>query len=209
MNNHSNGDNLSRKEREFLARRQEILDAATRLFAAKGYHGTAMSEIAKEAEFSTGSLYNFFKNKEELYFTLLREKIEALQEELVAVYGIEGKVEDKLRRFVEITLSYFERERYFFRIFMERRSEFQISMKGEFSEVIFQKYEEYLGNMVKLMEEGVSEGAFKALDPVELALIFLGVLNTFIFVSVNTEADYQLKDKGETILEIFFNGIRR
>jgi len=209
MNSHSNGDNLSRKEREFLARRQEILDAATRLFAAKGYHGTAMSEIAKEAEFSTGSLYNFFKNKEELYFTLLREKIEALQEELVAVYGIEGKVEDKLRRFVEITLSYFERERYFFRIFMERRSEFQISMKGEFSEVIFQKYEEYLGNMVKLMEEGVSEGAFKALDPVELALIFLGVLNTFIFVSVNTEADYQLKDKGETILEIFFNGIRR
>ena len=62
---------LSRKERERQHRRQEILSAALQLFAEKGFHNVSMHEIAKAAEFGTGTLYHFFPSKEDLFFELL------------------------------------------------------------------------------------------------------------------------------------------
>jgi AcrR family transcriptional regulator len=67
-------EKLHRKVREHLTRRKEILLAAEKLFAAKGFFPTTMSEIAQEAQFGTGSLYKYFKSKEDLYFTLIDEK---------------------------------------------------------------------------------------------------------------------------------------
>jgi len=207
--NTSSDKTLSRKEREFLARRKEILDAATRLFAKNGYHGTTMSEIAREAEFSTGSLYNFFENKEELYFSLMRDKIEALEEELDKIYTTEEGVEESLKSFISTILDYFERERDFFAIFAEQRETFQRSSKGELGDIINDKYERYLGNMAGLMSRGVEEGIFKPLNPAELALIFLGIVNTFLFVYINAGEKESLQDKSGTILEVFFNGTRK
>lgn len=211
MNDNSNQVKMTRKKREFLARRNEILDAATRLFANKGYHGTSMNEIAKEAEFSTGSLYNFFQNKEELYFSLLQEKIGALEKKANKVYEGEAPLEEKLRLYVDTVLGFFEKERDFFRIFVEQRSTFETSAKGKFSDVIHESYQRYLGNMVKLMEKGVTEGLLKPFHPGELALSFIGILNAFIIIFVNTKTETSsgLRDQGRHVIEIFFNGTRK
>jgi len=64
-------DKPSRKEREQLQRRTEILQAALELFLQKGYHNVSMHEIAVRAEFAVGTLYKFFKNKDELYKDIL------------------------------------------------------------------------------------------------------------------------------------------
>jgi len=209
MNNNSEGTKISRREREFQARRKEILEAATRLFARKGYHGATMSEIAKEAEFSTGSLYNFFQNKEELYFQLLLERIDLLEGQVEEVMQRKGDVEQRLRDFVATTLGFFEADRDFFRIFVEQRGQFALSAKGQFHDVIHEKYENYLGNMVSLMQQGVDEGIFKVIQPAELALYFLGIVNTILFMFVNSEEPYELQKKGEMILDIFFEGTRK
>ena len=55
----------SRKQREADLRKHEILEAAEKLFLANGYEDTTMNQIANEAEFSKGTLYNYFKSKEE------------------------------------------------------------------------------------------------------------------------------------------------
>src|SRR5256712_5532401 len=65
-------------------RRARILEAATRVFSAKGYHGTLVDEIASEAETSKGGVYFHFPNKQAIFLALLdyladmlRERIEA------------------------------------------------------------------------------------------------------------------------------------
>jgi AcrR family transcriptional regulator len=68
-------ENISRKEREFLTRRADILSAAEKVFAARGFYGSTMDEIAKRAEFGTGSLYKYFRGKNDLYFSLIDEKV--------------------------------------------------------------------------------------------------------------------------------------
>ena len=59
-----------RKEREKERRRQQIIVAAKRVFSSKGFNKATMEDIAKEAELSPGTLYLYFKNKEELYASL-------------------------------------------------------------------------------------------------------------------------------------------
>ena len=59
-----------RKQRERERRRQQIMVAAKKVFTAKGFNKTTMEDIAKEAELSPGTLYLYFKNKDELYASL-------------------------------------------------------------------------------------------------------------------------------------------
>jgi len=59
-----------RKKRERERRRQQIIVAAKRVFSEKGFSKTTMEDIAKEAELSPGTLYLYFKNKDELYASL-------------------------------------------------------------------------------------------------------------------------------------------
>ena len=69
-----NEENLPRREREKLRQRQEMLAAALDLFSEKGYHNVSMHEVAEKAEFAIGTLYKFFRNKEDLYKALIMEK---------------------------------------------------------------------------------------------------------------------------------------
>lgn len=209
MNPDSNNAKVTRKEREFQSRRREIMTAATRLFASNGYHGTAMSEIAKEAEFSTGSLYNFFQNKEELYFSLLLEKIEVLESEVIAVVKGPGEVEQKLELLIDTIYAFFIKERDFWRIFAEQRTAFESGAKGKFADAVHDKYVSYLSYMVALMDEGKKKGLFRELSAAELALCFFQILQTFLMIFVNSADKYDLREKKRVVLEIFFDGTRK
>ena len=62
---------MPRRERERLRQREELLAAALELFSEKGFHNVSMHEIARKAEYSVGTLYRFFKDKEDLYKALI------------------------------------------------------------------------------------------------------------------------------------------
>jgi AcrR family transcriptional regulator len=67
-----------RKEREKEKRRNDIIDAAEKVFFNKGFHFSTMDEVAKEAELSKGTLYLYFKNKSELHFAIMERGAEIL-----------------------------------------------------------------------------------------------------------------------------------
>ena len=103
-----------RKQRERERRRQQIIVAAKRVFSAKGYSKSTMEDIAREAELSPGTLYLYFKNKDELYASLSlrilqylnirledvkkekgiepRQKIAAIKEALFDVYQFDPMI---------------------------------------------------------------------------------------------------------------------
>ena len=73
----------TRRERERARHREEILRAAERIFSERGYEGASMADIAAAAEFSVGSLYNFFRDKaalgEEVMVRICEERAETLE----------------------------------------------------------------------------------------------------------------------------------
>ena len=80
-----------RKKREREQRRRQIMRAAHNVFSNKGFTKTTMEDIAREAELSPGTLYLYFKNKDELYASLSVEVLERLHEKLKRVYIKEAR----------------------------------------------------------------------------------------------------------------------
>src|SRR4030067_544194 len=108
----------SRKEREYLVRRREILSAAEKVFAAKGFFPTTMNEIAHKAEFGTGTLYKYFKSKEDLYFTLIDEKIEEINRLVKAELSQKSSAMERIEKVLRFQFEFVERNRDFFRIYI-------------------------------------------------------------------------------------------
>jgi TetR/AcrR family fatty acid metabolism transcriptional regulator len=92
-------------------KRERILDAAVRVFAKKGFYATRVSEVAKAAGVADGTIYLYFKSKDELLVSLFEDRVERLlaflQTELPATMG----AAEKLRRIIELQLGLMEGER--------------------------------------------------------------------------------------------------
>ncbi|RKY57461.1 MAG: TetR/AcrR family transcriptional regulator, partial [Candidatus Latescibacterota bacterium] len=94
----------TRREREREAHRREILEAAGRVFARKGFAGATMDEIAQEAEFSKAALYLYFKNKEDLFLSLIHEKLDSLGKKLREVASADVPPDVKIENLVRVHL---------------------------------------------------------------------------------------------------------
>ena len=69
-----------RREREKIQRRNTIIDAAEKLFFSKGFANTTMDEVAEIVELSKGTLYLYFKSKEELYGAIIQRAMDILKD---------------------------------------------------------------------------------------------------------------------------------
>src|SRR5882672_3367680 len=78
------------------ARKEEILDVATRLFAERGYDGASMNDVAERVGMRKASLFYHFATKDALYEAVLNRLIERLATPLAAVYASEGSFVERL-----------------------------------------------------------------------------------------------------------------
>src|SRR3712207_4566751 len=94
--------------------REELLDAAAGVFAARGFHGASVEAVADAAGYSTGALYSNFAGKEELFLSLYEERIQRRRHELREAAARSGPaaaaaaVDESLRRDRDFFLLYFE-----------------------------------------------------------------------------------------------------
>ncbi len=93
---------LSRKDREKLRHKKEIMAIALKLFADEGFHNVSMHDIASKSEFAVGTLYNFFENKEHLFAALLDECGEKILKEIMPILESERREDERLREFIRI-----------------------------------------------------------------------------------------------------------
>ena len=91
-------------------RRREILDAAVRVFARKGYHTCRVGDIAEEAGVSHGLLYHYFDSKEAILETVFRETWSDLLSALRTVEESEATAAEKLRQVAAILLRSWRRD---------------------------------------------------------------------------------------------------
>jgi TetR/AcrR family transcriptional regulator len=202
-------EKISRKEREYLAHREEILSAAEKVFAAKGFFPTTMSDIAREAEFGTGTLYKYFKSKEELYFTLIDEKVEEINRLVKSELSQKTSAIERIRKVLGLQLEFIERNRDFFMIYISERNRFEWTVKDDLGKGIHEKMVTYIDTLAEVMRQGVKEGEFKSINPIDLAHALVGIVNSFVFERLISREDYPLISKLDTVLEIFLGGAQR
>jgi TetR/AcrR family transcriptional regulator len=202
-------EKISRKEREHLAHRGEILRAAEKVFAAKGFFQTTMSEIAQEAEFGTGTLYKYFKSKEDLYFTLIDEKTEEINQLVRVELLRKTSAVERIKKVLILELEFIERNRDFFRIYTSEGSRFEWSIKDDCGKKIHDKMVDYIHLLAQVLKQGIKAGELKPLDPLDLAHAYEGIVHSFIFEWLISPEPYPLVSKAEKVLEIFLRGTEK
>jgi len=202
-------ERISRKEREYLAHREEILSAAEKVFAAKGFFPTTMSDIARRAEFGTGTLYKYFKSKEELYFTLIDEKVEEINRLVKTELSQRNSAVERIKKVLRLQFEFIERNRDFFRIYASERTRFEWTVKDELGKDLHEKMVAYIHLLAGVMRQGIEKGELKPLDPMDLAHALVGIVNSFVFEWIISRESYPLSLKLETVLEIFLGGVHQ
>jgi AcrR family transcriptional regulator len=202
-------EKISRKEREYLVHRGEILSAAEKVFAAKGFFPTTMSEIAETAEFGTGTLYKYFKSKEDLYFTLIDEKTDEINRLVKSELLQKTSAIERIKKVLGLQLEFIERNRDFFRIYTSEGSRFEWTVKDELGKGIHEKMVTYIHILAEVMNQGIEGGEFRALNPMDLAHALVGIVNSYIFEWLISPQSYPLISKLDTVLEIFLGGARQ
>ena len=202
-------EKIRRKEREYLAHREEILSAAEKVFAAKGFFPTTMSDIAREAEFGTGTLYKYFKSKEELYFTLIDEKVEEINRLVKTELLQKTSAVERIKKVLGLQFEFFERKQDFFKIYISERNRFEWTVKDDLGKGLHEKMVAYINILAEVMRQGIKEGKFRPLNPMDLAHTLVGIVNSFVFEWLISREPYPLISKLDTVLEIFLGGAQQ
>jgi len=196
----------NRRAREYLAHREEILLAAEKVFADKGFFTTKMTDIANKAEFGTGTLYKYFKSKEDLYFTLIDEKMEEFNQLVKAVFSQKTTSIKKIEKVLRLLSEFIERNRDFFRIYISEMNRFEWTIKDDLGKAIYKKMVAYIKILSEVLKQGVKEGEFKSMSPLDLAHALVGIVNSLVFEWLISSKPYSLDSKVDNILEIFLRG---
>ncbi len=101
-----------------LQRHERILDAATRVFATKGYHGTLVDEIALEAETSKGGVYFHFPNKQAIFLALFDRLADILRDRVESAVAKESEPIGRAEAALKVVLDTFASHRRLARLFM-------------------------------------------------------------------------------------------
>jgi AcrR family transcriptional regulator len=202
-----------RKEREKERRRQQIIVAAKRVFSEKGFNKATMEDIAKEAEVSPGTLYLYFKNKEELYASL---SLRILQYLHIRVSHVINQTEldplAKLAALEEVLFDVYDFDPLIIiNMFHLQSSETLKNLSEELIEEIKNLSRNSIGAIAKIFKEGIDAGIFIDRHPVALSDIcwslFSGVVLWEASKKIIDEKKDHLKSTLKIAFEIFDQGI--
>jgi AcrR family transcriptional regulator len=198
---------LNRKERERLARNREILSAAERIFAQKGFHSATMDEIASHAELAKGTIYLYFENKRDIFYTLVDEKVDSLMKLVKVEIKREAQSVERLKRLVKTQLEFFQNNRDFFRIIITEQTRFELGIKDEFRKRMMQKHLKYINIVARIIQSGIEEKVFKSLEPRKVASALTGIVNGFTFQWLRNVQGESLVSNAGLIMELFLEGV--
>lgn len=196
---------LPRRQRERLQRRRDIFLAAERVFAAKSYHGASIEEIARAAEYGTGTVYLYFKDKETLYIELMSEKVGELYAHVRQRIGAEKDPLAALRKLVQARMEFFDRNREFFQIYTREGMDWWW-LKSDKWAGVRQLYNGYIELVRKLVQQGQRRGLLRKGDSRQYAIALSGMMVQLTRDWLERKTERPLTDSAAIVEELFLRG---
>ena len=204
-----------RKKREREMRRQQIMVAAKRVFSQKGFEKSTMEDIAREAELSPGTLYLYFKSKDELYASLCLRVLRFINVKVDHVINDDdAEYEDK-----QIKLLHAMKEVYAYdplilnNMFHLQSSDTLRTLSPELLDEINDLSRKALQSMAGMFEQGIRAGIIIDRNPLALADIIWALFSGIVLWEESKRminADRSDLDKSfEVAFDIFGRGLRQ
>ena len=204
-----------RKEREKQQRKEEIIQAAEQVFISKGFEHSTMDDIAAKAELSKGTLYLYFKSKEDLHMAVARRAIVLLSSITLKVSEQAGNAIEKLQRMAWACIEFSKSHPDHMKAIMTLEEMEPGSISYTPSDVQNLIYNEStVGTVIQVVEQGVAEKLIRSDIPVVLVAhtLWMTVLSVIRFVTMKADLfailDLSPAQIFESHFELVLNGIR-
>lgn len=187
-------------------KRRRILEGALKAFAKKGFYNTKVSEIASEAGVADGTIYLYFKNKDDLLISLFEDRMEWVIERLNSEMAhLEGGAIDKIYAFVELHFLLVVENRdlaEFITVELRQSAKFVKEYKNP-------KFGDYLRILQNLIEQGQQEGVIR--DDVDSKLaaraIFGALDEVLLLLTLSKSQPESIKAQSDRIADMLIRGL--
>jgi TetR/AcrR family fatty acid metabolism transcriptional regulator len=167
-------------------KRERILDAAMRVFAGKGFFGAKVSDVAGEAGVADGTIYLYFKSKDDLLIALFEAQMEKVNAELGRALGGEARAPEKLRRFIQAYMDLVAKNRHAAEVItieLRQSAKFMKEYKNP-------RFAEFLKTLAAVIDEGQRLGQLRAdVPPPIAARALFGALDELALLWVTSRGD--------------------
>ncbi len=186
-------------------KRQQIIQAAAEVFGGSNFQNASVSEIAQRANVAEGTLYQYFKNKEDLFFSIPAQKTEEFSEEFnLHLQGIHDTF-TKIRKLIWYYLYFFKTNPAYARSLM---LEMRVS-KSFIKSKTYDKTKTFTDKVLDIIREGQEEGRIrKDVDVHIIRELVLGVLEHWVTRWLLKDEEYDLVEHYEEICDLIFGGIK-
>jgi AcrR family transcriptional regulator len=152
-------------------KRKKILEVALKLFTSMGFHETRLDEVAKQADIAKGTLYLYFKSKEDLFIQCLFDGSERWMERAQVIIDSQNSIKERFLRLIELQVEAFTHNGPLVQQFIQSGRVF--SANSALTGNILEKMKERIGIFAGFFEAGIKSGDFcTCLSPMQMALIF-------------------------------------
>jgi TetR/AcrR family fatty acid metabolism transcriptional regulator len=184
---------------------QKILQAAIKVFSEKGFYNSRVSEIAKEANVADGTIYLYFKNKDDILISLFEEEFAKIVRDMRAELAREKDALQKIKRFAITHLSIVSLHPHLAEVMGVEVRQSTKFMK----EYVNQPFIEYLNIIRSVVIEGQEKGLLrKDLTPGVMKRAFFGALDEMArYWVLSTKKKHSIDEAALQISDIFIRGM--
>lgn len=214
-----------RRERERSRKegnKKFILKVAERIFTQKGYSLATMDEIAKEAQFSKATLYQYFKNKSEMFFEIIYKSFEEVLHKIMKIKKMNVNADEKLRKAIYTISYYYQTKKNIARIFIMEKALMRRLLHpdsrvqpapthhppipGRYMSIL----DETFNLLCEIIEEGVRNGEFKKVDVRQACFILGAMIRGFHFKGpLRERRELSVQESTDLLHNYFLYGIKK
>ena len=185
-------------------RYQRILDAATSVFATKGYHGTLVDDIAEQADTSKGGVYFHFPNKQAIFLALVDRLANVLKDRIEIAVSSSDEPIERAERALRVVLDTFGGHRRLARLFLVEA----LGAGPEFNARMLEIRASFAAIIRRQLDDAVSSGAIPPLDTATTASAWFGAVNEVVMQWAVSDEPGRLEDAYPTIRTLLLRGIQ-
>ena len=183
---------------------QAIVDAAIRVFARNGYYNSRVSDIAREAGIASGTIYLYFKTKDEILVTIFREKMAEWVAHARREIAAEIDAVAKIQRLIALHFAVLERNPELAEVVQVELRQGHKFFRGASAHEV----SAYFALISSVLEDGIEAGQFRRDVPVKVATKMLfGAMDQLATSWVLGKRTYRLTDAAAAVAAIFLRGV--
>ncbi len=194
-------------DRSVTPKKDAILDAARTVFSRDGYSASSMEDVAAEAGIAKGTVYLYFKSKEELYLAALLRDVKAFAAEARAEMEREPSLREKIEAFLRVRLEYSRAHEEFLRIYLTEYG--KMCAMTPIAKQLRRIQRENMRHLASLIEAAVERREIRRVPAAALAAKMFDIARGLVERQLLGWKEFQMRDEVAFSVDLLWNGIAR